>query len=197
MKGETGAMVLPLVDGPGMADKWRDARVPTGFLGYDGPSVVAQDRKTEQCPSGRHLWDLLEATGPYRYTDVDGCEGEQDVRLIGTCVRCGVIWRLQGTEVDKSLPGPGRVDPTPLRVGEWRAQEVDRNTWFGPRDEARSTYSLHQGDDPADLGWMAWGATVRGRRFYSARLDTWPVGDSVEAPTALACLRKVAKRGAV
>jgi hypothetical protein len=194
-------MILPPVNGLGEVDNWRDARLPRRFAGYDAPTVVGRDRRSEQCPDGRHLWDLIMSSGDYHSHDVDDSadvhvEGHLDVRLTGTCVRCGVIWRMEGTELDKSLGGPQRVDVMPLRAGDLRAQEVDRSTWYGSQDEARSTFSLHVGTDPAPVGWMGWATTLRGRRYYGGRLDSWPVGDSVEAPTAIACLRKIAKRGA-
>lgn len=188
-------MILPALNGFGEAADatWRDARVPRRFPDHGEATVLERHRKTEACPDGRHLWDLLEATGEYHPHEDDGqAEGHIDVRMTGTCVRCGVIWRMAGTVFDEPSKGASEVDPVPLRAGDLRAQEVDHNTWFG-RADPRCTYSVHAGDDPTVLGWVSWGATLRGRTYYAGRLASWPDGQSIEAPTAIACLRKVAK----
>lgn len=188
-------MALPAVaeDGTVGPASWRDARVPRPFPGHDDARLLEHRRKTEACPDGRHLWDLLETTGEYHPHEDDGpAEGHLAVRMTGTCVRCGVIWRMEGTLLDQPMGGASEIDPTPLRAGDLRAQEVDRNTWFG-RAEPRCTYAVHAGDDPAVLGWISWGATLRGRTYYTGRLASWLDGQFIEAPTAIACLRKMGK----
>jgi hypothetical protein len=185
-------MILPVLAAAG-ADLWRDARIPRPYAGFDGPALVAEQH-TAECPDGRHLWDLLQTTGDYRYReDDDTVEGELAIRLVGTCVRCGVIWRMEGLsfETYRSSGGPGRVNAEPLRSGGLRAQEVDRSVWFG--DVPRSIYTVHGGTDPAVIGWMGWGRTRRGREFYAGRLTAWAQEQTVEAPSATACLRKLAR----
>lgn len=189
-------MILPALDAVTRevtADAWRDARIPRTYLGHDPATPVGHHRRTEACPGGRHLWDLLQTSGPYRCReDSDDVAGELDVRITGTCVRCGVIWHFEGAELDQSDRGPGQVDPAPLRAGGLLAQEVDRDTWYR---EPRSRYTVHVGNDPAVAGRIAWGRTQRGREFYTGRLSEWPDGQTVEAPTANACLRKLARAG--
>ncbi|HWU23953.1 MAG TPA: hypothetical protein VN088_20615 [Nocardioides sp.] len=169
----------------------RDVRVPRPYVGYDNATPVDHQHRSEACPDGRHLWDLLQTSGRYSpHEDDPGVVGHLDIRITGTCVRCGVIWRLEGTELDQSERGVGQLAPEPLRAGGLLAQEVDRDTWWR---EPRSRYTVHAGTDPAVIGHIVWGRTPRGRDFYGGRLNDWPDGHVVDAPSALACLRKLGR----
>lgn len=191
-------MILPALNvcGEVVTEPWRDARTPRPFVGHDPATAVDRHRRTEQCPDGRHLWDLLQTSGAYRDRDGDDdVAGELDVRFTGTCVRCGVIWRFEGTELDRNIGGADRVTPVPLRAGELRAQEVDRAAFTVAEDRARSTFTVHVGEDPAPVGCIGWARSRRGRYYYRGRLDAWPADEMVEAPSAIGCLRKLARGG--
>lgn len=171
-----------------------DDRVPRTFRGFD-PATPVSGQHTEQCPDARHVFDLLVTTGEYReyLGDIDGVEGALEIRLVGTCVRCGVIWRMEGTELDQRKAGADRLDPNPLRAGHLLAQQVRRDTWYTDPDRY-NTYVVHRavatGPIEHPAGRIDWGCTPRGRYYYHGHLFD---GNDVEAPTALACLRKLAK----
>ena len=78
----------------------------------------------------------------------------------------------------------GSIDPVPLRAGHLLAQQVEDGGRYG-----LSGWSVHEGDT-THVGDMSTGITARGRRYVTGRLhDSVPI----EAPTAQACLRKLAK----
>jgi hypothetical protein len=108
-----------------------------------------------------------------------------------TCVRCGRIEQLEGLLENERDQRGGRVCPVPLRAGRLLAQEVDASG-----DGAFSTWLVHEGPDTAPVGLIVWERGPRGRRYFAGRLDSWPEGQVVEAPTPEACLRKLARSGA-
>lgn len=179
--------------------RWRDARVPA-VGGLDAaPRVVGCHRRSEStCEQGRHLFDAIEDDmADLRTSELLGDEyGERWVRfrLTLTCIRCGIIERrggLRDHEDDRSRPTA--VAAVPLRAGAFRAQQIDQGGDWGRNVGELSTWTVHEGDNPHPLGVITWGSTARGRRYFVGRLDAWPEGSTVEAPTAAACLRKVAR----
>lgn len=179
--------------------RWRDSRVPA-VGGLDAaPRVVGHYRRSEgTCEQGRHLFDAIEDdTADPRTSELLGDEfGERWVRfrLTLTCVRCGIIERLGGLrdqEDDRSRPTA--VSAVPLRAGAFRAQQIDRGSDWGRSAGDLTTWTVHEGDNPHPVGVITWGSTPRGRRYFVGRLDAWPEGSTVEAPTAAACLRKIAR----
>jgi hypothetical protein len=160
----------------------RDARVPRPFSLDQPPRLLGSYDRNKQCPDGRHLWDAIVANGECRY-DEDEYE-HLPFRLTLTCVRCGRLERLAGVTDEEHCHAGGRVPPEPIAAGGLSAQQVT---------EARSLISeWHVFDrDRQRIGFMAAGVTRRGRHYVAGRLERRD--DSVEAPTALACLRKLAK----
>jgi hypothetical protein len=198
-------MVLPYAD-PASGEirasghRW-DSRVPVAF-DREWPAYLIACWRGFGCPSGRHLWDAIVATAdadpPYRPSrgaagtaaapDENADKGEwQRFRLRLTCVRCGQIYRLDGIAEDAS--GRHQVDPVPLRAGHLLAQQIGGDS--GASADL-TTWAIHDRDDGPVVGAIHWGCTPRGRRYYAGRLDTWPDGQSVQASTPAACLRRIA-----
>ena len=162
----------------------RDDRVPRPFSFDRPPRLLGSYDGSELCPDGRHLWDAIVATGECQLDDDE--REHLPFRLTLTCVRCGLVECLAGiTDEQQSCDG-GRLPPEPLMAGELRAQQVriDRLLGF-------PTWHVFDASG-ARIGSMTTGCTVRGRRYVAGRLDDGGM-PGVEAPTAAACLRKLAR----
>ena len=169
-----------------------DDRIPIRLSHVRPAHLLAYWDRPAQCPHGRHLWDAIVATAPAVAADRENDDEEEDrlcFRLVLTCVRCGRIERLEGLTDDDGGGGPRRVDPEPLRAGGLFAQQVGGDRYGGDL----TSWVVHDGPDHAPIGCMTWGRGLRGRHFFSGRLDSWPGGRTVEAATARGCLRKLAK----
>jgi hypothetical protein len=189
------AMVLPYADrADGEVDGQRcysDARVPVA-LSYDRPPhLIASWDRPEQCSSGRHLWDAIVARSPDTRPGAPDSDEEEwaRFRMRLTCVRCGRIEQLEGVLENEGRQHGGRVSPVPLRAGRLLAQEVDA----GGYDGDFSRWLVHDGPEGSAVGVIVWGRGPRRRRYFAGRLDAWPEGQIVEAPTPEACLRKLVR----
>jgi hypothetical protein len=186
-------MILPGVDpATGEIERraWsRDVRVPGGL---EFPPRLVAGGNWSPCTGGRHLWDAVEAVDNEVEDDAGECT--QRFRLVLTCVNCGLVQRLEGVaDTGRGASGRlARLDPAPLRAGSLRAQQI-RHDRIGSRD--CSTWAVCD-ESGRRVGSITWGCTRRGRHYYAGRLDCWPSGVVVEAPTPLACLRKVARQAA-
>ena len=170
---------------------WSDVRVPAP-IDRDVPAGPLADHiRTEACPDGRHLFDAIEATTDETYDEAAGTSSQR-FRLVLTCVRCGLVVPREGVwdTSDTTRSRTTSVSPVPLCAGGLRAQQISRS---GSRLLGRDTdtYLVHDATD-ALVGGIDWARGKRGRAFYTARLNTWPPGRHVEAPTAAGCLRKLA-----
>ena len=197
----TAPMILPphhSVDGSIEGDRWlgRDARVPRPLRSDTGdyfreehpPKVVAHYHRTEQCPTGRHLWDVVESTVYRELEDEAGdFRSEEQFRTTMTCVRCGVIRCYEGVR-DGDTRHPSPVDPVPMTAGDLAAQQVHREQSYGGE---MSTWAVFRGE--TRVGVLTWDCGPRGRFFHFARLDEWPAGQTVQAPTPAGALRKLAR----
>jgi hypothetical protein len=192
-----GAMVLPVVEpcsgevsGPPLVV---DLPVPVPFAHDRPPHLLAHWARTEQCPNGRHLWDVIVATAPEGGEDEDDCVDRVPFRMVLTCVRCGSIERLAGVrEDDRRGWWSSSVDPVPLRCGSLVAQQVGGFRHGGDS----SSWTVHADGDPVPVGVMAWARGPRGRQYFKGRLDTWPTGRTVQGSTPGGCLRKLAMANA-
>jgi hypothetical protein len=107
-----------------------------------------------------------------------------------SCTRCRLIHELRGL-VDQSLHrGPTQLSPEQLRAGSLLAQEVRRD-WAG--DPTLSTWSVHDSVDRPPVGVIVWSRGRRGRLFYVGRLYSEVQGSRFEAPSPLACLRRMTR----
>ena len=169
-----------------------DVRIPVPF-GRDDfePRLVAYWRRTEQCPTGRHLWDAIVVSS---YDDVpfiaDDDVERRRFRMKLTCVRCGLVDDFRGIAEDDGASRTARVDPAPLRSGRLFAQQVDGDRG-GRRDT--SSWAVHDDPETAPVGFISWGRGPRGGRYFSGTLYAWPSGVSVRAAAPEACLAKLAK----
>ena len=194
MKGQPAVaalMVLPYADrADGEVDghhTYSDARVPVAFS-YDRPAhLIAFWDQPEQCRTGRHLWDAIVARGPDRRPGAPEVDEEEWVRfrLRLTCVRCGRIEHLEGVLENERERRGGRVAPVPLRAGRLLAQQVDGGG-YGPEF---STWLVHGEADGRRSVSSAGGEVLGGGCYFGGRLDSWPEGQTVQAPTPEACLR--------
>jgi hypothetical protein len=193
-----GAMVLPVVEpcsgevgGPPLLV---DLRVPVPFSYDRPPHVLAHWARSERCPNGRHLWDVIVATAPGDGEDEeDDCVDRVRFRMVLTCVRCGRIERLAGVREDERRGvWSSAVDPVPMRSGPLVAQQVGG---FGHGGDCGS-WTVHAGSDPAPIGVMAWARGPPGGRYFKGRLDAWPTGRTVQGSTPGGCLRKLAMANA-
>jgi hypothetical protein len=186
-------MVLPYADpGDGEVDgprSYSDARVPVGFSYDRPPHLIASWDRSERCLTGRHLWDAIVARGPDTRPGAQDSDEEEwaRFRMRLTCVRCGRVEQLEGVLENEGRQHGGRVSPVPLRSGHLLAQEVHT----GGDDGQFSRWLVHDRPDGPAVGVIVWGRGPRGRRYFAGRLDTWPQGQIVEAPTPQACLRKL------
>jgi hypothetical protein len=106
-----------------------------------------------------------------------------------TCVRCGRIERLEGVLENERWRRGGRLAPAPMRAGRLLAQQVDNDR----KGLDLSTWLVHDSADGPPIGIIHWESGPRGRRYFAARLDSWPDGQAVKASTAEGCLRKLAR----
>ncbi len=194
-------MIPPRLDQRRLAEEiggWvTDDRVPRPFEwdGGDASYLGHWRRQGASCPAGRHTWDAIVVerdTYDEAVVAAFGSNPDREViefRLVLTCTQCGIIEKLSGYR-DPQRGTDGEIDPVPLRAGGLVAQEVSRTSmsFGGPL----STWLVHDSAGAA-VGKMSWGSTPRGRRYVSGRLVAWPSGLLVEAPTAVGCLRKMAK----
>jgi hypothetical protein len=189
-----GAIMLPVVEpcsgevtGPPVLV---DLRVPVPFCYDRPPHVLAHWARSDQCPNGRHLWDVMVATAPEDgEDDEDGRVDRLRFRMVLTCLRCGRIERLAGVrEHDRRGVWSSSVDPAPLRAGPLIAHQVGGLGHGGDR----GCWTVHAGSDSAPVGVMAWGRGPRGQQCFRGRLDAWPTGRTVAGATPGACLRKLA-----
>jgi hypothetical protein len=187
-------MVLPYADrGDGEVDgehRGWDARVPMTFSYDRPPHLIAFWDRPEQCPTGRHLWDAIVARGPDRRPGAPDSDEEEWVRfrLRLTCVLCGRIEHFEGVLENERERCGGRVSPVPLRAGSLLAQQVDA----GRYGNDFATWLVHDRPDGPAVGTISWGRGLRGRQYFGGRLNSWPVGQTVQARTPEACLRKLA-----
>lgn len=168
---------------------WRsDVRVPAPIDPDIPAGPLADHLRDDACPHGRHLFDAIEATG-YETYDEEAETSAQRVRLVLTCVRCGLVVPIEGVQ-DTTRNRPTKVSPVPLTAGGLRAQQVHRSgTLLDGR--ATDTYLVHDAND-ALVGGIDWARGKRGRAYYTGRLNTWPTGHHIQAPTPTGCLRKLA-----
>src|SRR4051812_30739565 len=75
-----------------------DTRIPIPFRYDRRPYVLAFLARSERCPTGRHLRDVITATAPEDVQDEDSECAPHGVRfrMSLTCVRCGRIERVEG-----------------------------------------------------------------------------------------------------
>lgn len=200
-------MVLPPHERAGgeiEGEHWTDIRVPAPlrqrFDDYHSeirePRVLGHHLRAEECPDGRHLFDVIESMIEREVEEPDGegglrCRYEVDFRARLTCVRCGTVLAWTGTR--DGSEHVGRVDPQPLAVGDLVAQQTspDRGA-FGARD--MSSWTIYRAGH--QVGLITWASGPRGRAFFTGRLDAWPPGEHVEGPDPLGVLRRVAKHDA-
>lgn len=190
-------MILPTADAETgvVRSSWPlvDGRVPTEFpRGDDAQLVGAWRRRSDACPTGRHLWDAIETTTSENVPFIADDDVERlRFRIRLTCVRCGLVEHLQGIQ-EYPYPSESRqVNPVPLRSGALWAQQIDGDDGGGDL----TTWAVHDDPHAAPVGVIAWGCGPRGRRYFTGRRFTWPAGASVEAATPQACLAKLARAG--
>ena len=175
----------------------RDQRVPAPLRDTE-PHLVASYRNPD-CP--RHLFDVVESARDVE-TEPETEDGEwkyeQEFRARLTCVRCGLILAWEGRR-DGEVKDPRPVQVEPLCVGDLVAQMIDAGSsgWYPRNDDphAMSTWAVHRRGGER-VGVITWGRGPRGRDFFVGRLFAWPDGEKVEAPTVVAVLRKMSRRGA-
>ncbi|TKJ31221.1 hypothetical protein A6V29_18545 [Blastococcus sp. CCUG 61487] len=205
-------MVIPPVDRhgvvPGSRLEYADQRLPRRIgrytdderevrpLGYyngpaDGPCLPPEQTGEDRMARWgrqRHLFDVLYTSGQQRYGDNDE-PTPVELRMVLTCVRCGVVMRVQGqadSDEDSGVHEVTQLDPAPLQAGPLVAQQVraDR-TWA---HEVDATWAVYR--DGTLAGSLTSSRGPRGRRFVSGRL--YADGQDVEGPSAMAVLRKLA-----
>lgn len=138
------------------------------------------------CASDRHLFDVIEVARSVE--DADGQTTGVEFRARLTCVFCGhiVAWEgVRDAERSRSL----RVDPLPISAGVFRAQQI------ADRGDGLTSYAVYGSEHADPIGVIASACGPRGRRYFQGRLLCWPQGCSVQGPTPLAALRKIAKTG--
>ena len=201
--GGLPGMVVPPVDEHGVIPASRfdyeDRRLPERIgrysddereihpLGYwmgdvhGGPCsvVVGGDRQ-------RHLFDALYTSGSQHYDDKGPLPVE--MRMVFTCVRCGVVIRVAGqaaSDEDGGVHHVATLDPVPLQVGALMAQQIRAD--HGWTREVDATWAVYA--EGRRVGMIADARGQRGRRYAHGRLgDDGPL---LEGPTALAVLRKL------
>lgn len=167
---------------------WSDVRVPSPIDPDIPAGPLADHIRNQACPTGRHLFDAIDATANETYNEAAETSSQR-FRLVLTCVRCGLVVPMEGVQ-DTTRSRTTGVDPVPLTAGGLRAQQVARSgSWLG-RDS--DTYLVHDASD-ALVGGIDWARGKRGRAYYTGRLTAWPRGRHVEAPTPIGCLRKLAR----
>lgn len=204
-------MVLPPVDQhgvvPGSRLEYDDQRLPRRIgryaderevrpLGYyngpaDGPCLPSElpaDHLARHARQ-RHLFDALYTSGQQGYAN-DDSPTPVEMRLVLTCVRCGVVMRVTGaadSDDDGGVHEVGQLDPVPLQAGELVAQQVraDR-TWAR---EVDATWAVYR--DGTLVGSLRSSRGSRGRRYVSGRL--YADGHKAEGPSAISVLRKLDK----
>jgi hypothetical protein len=80
------------------------------------------------------------------------------------------------------------VDPEPLRAGGLLAQQVGGDRYGGDL----TSWVVYDRADRAPIGCITWGRGLRGRHYFQGRFDAWPGRQTVQARTAVGCLRKLA-----
>jgi len=210
-RGTGLSMICPDVTSSGgeCSAGYPDVRVPSWLVYGHDPHLLASYRRSQECPDGRHVWDALIARGTEFEVDPDdevarrrgGTDRERAVavqafRLVLTCIRCGVVERLTGESWWDGRSGATRVAPVPLRAGDLLAQQVcswgERNLADDDVTGSWTVHSIHTGTSV--VGQIAPHLGRRGSRLkHVGRLNTWPDGVTVNAPTPLACLRKLAR----
>jgi hypothetical protein len=180
-----------------------DDREPTRFYDLDFHRDHAHPLARgipASVPEHRHVFDALVAYGketelesPHDDADDDPnpfstrpVPTHQEFRLNLTCVQCGQIVALQGVlTADETHK---RVDPVPLRTKTLQAQHT--STYGSYVDY--SCWAVH---DPQGMlvGAMRTGSTARGRTYVEGYILA-DAGQplSVQAPTAIGALRKLA-----
>lgn len=175
----------------------QDKRVPVPLRDRDEyawegrtPQILAPHHRSDACPDGRHLWDVIETTSSReRYSNEDEYLGtEVTFRARLTCVRCGVIQAWEGTR-DGDVKNPAPVAPAPLQAGDLAAQMVHCESGWAGRD--MSTWHVYRAG--VRIGVITWASGIRGRAFFCGQLDEWPLGETVEAKDPAATLRKLAR----
>lgn len=167
-----------------------DSRVPRYFSLDARCERLGEGEVNEQCPTGEHLWDVIESSSEKVAYDADENEiVTTSFSLVLTCLSCGVALERGGvtTRRARSL---GRLNPVPVTAGPLSAQQSSCSSPF-PRAEGKydlSTWVVYQAG--VLVGSMASATTMRGRRYVRGVIRPY---ESVEAPTALACLKKLAR----
>jgi hypothetical protein len=103
-----------------------------------------------------------------------------------TCVPCGRIERLEG--VMDGGRGPRLVNPEPLRAGGLLGQQVGGDRYGG----GPTSWAVYDRPDRAPIGCFTRGRGLQGRQYFQARFDAWPGAQTVQARTAIGCLRELA-----
>ena len=112
-------------------------------------------------------------------------------RLRLTCVRCGRIEHLEGVLENERERRGGHVVPLPLRAGRLLAQQVDGGRYGG---DLTSMWLVHDeaGRDHRSAS-SAGGEAPAGATISAAGWTPGRQGQTVQAPTPEACLRKLAR----
>lgn len=177
------------------SDDERDVR-PLGY--YNGPAdgpcappAQPGEDRIARWARQRHLFDALYTSGQQSYRD-DDTPTPVELRMVLTCVRCGVVIRVIGqanSQEDGGVHEVTQLDPAPLQAGPLLAQQIraDR-TWAR---EVDATWAVYR--DGALVGSLATSRGPRGRRYVAGRLYA-DVDQVVEGPTPLAALRKLADK---
>lgn len=193
-------MILPSLLDP--SAQWRDHRLPRVLDDAINPFPVSS-QITAQCVGTRCLYDVIQTYGKRVDYDDDtaketGAVGYIETAITGTCVRCGTIWRMEGTELDKSIGGSPRISPVPLQSGCLLAQEVAQ--LYLSNSGQGQTYAVHAEIDndgtvalTGRIGWMGLSMTQRGKYYCAGRLDHWEEERNVQGADALRCLRALAR----
>lgn len=207
-RGRPATMVLPPHDRASgeVTGDYRDERVPRPLGRFTDdertPQVLAFYRRSEHCPEGRHLFDVIESVQERETFEPDddadhvGMHGrgryglEQTFRARLTCVRCGIIEAWAGVR-DGDVRSPASVIPAPLAAGELLAQQISGDS-SGLRD--MSTWAVYHAS--VQVGLITWARGPRGRAYYVGRIDGWPDGQPVEADAPAGVLRAMWRRSA-
>lgn len=191
-------MVLPpheRVDGVVQADSWTDVRVPARISSgsMSDPRVAGHIHRTDECPDGRHLFDVIETVQEQWVGEDDQEELECRFRARLTCVRCGTLLVWQGTRAGER-EHYGQLQAAPMAQGPFLAQQTSpaQQGWLGGRD--MSTWTIYR--DGARVGLIGYGNGPRGRAYHVGRLDAWPDGETVEGKDPAGAFRALAKHDA-
>lgn len=194
-------MIRPVLDeGTAGRGRWwlRDVRVPTGVAGEFHPSALGSYVRAEQCPDGRHTWDVIEALGPEKGIEdspdpAPNGMSRQAFRLAFTCLMCGRVEYRRGEFHDEIRDPSTRVDPVPLKAGGLRAQMIDPGYRPLARDRDYSLWMVHD-TTGAMVGLITPQVGRRGAVRHQGRLYAWPQEqDSVRGASPRAVLRALAR----